>query len=103
MPGRVRITTRKGARVVRTEVFHYTVTPIPADFGRAFRLDKFGLSAPGYGTEGAEEKKSYAVNLDGARSTCECDGFLRWGMEANGGTGCKHVGACQTLVNLGKL
>jgi hypothetical protein len=95
-PGVLEIRITSGVRVPRTEVFEYLVFPLAADFGRAFRLDKFRDA-------GDEEQTSYSVNLDGPRSTCECTGFLRHGMEANGGKGCKHIAGLQTLVNFGKL
>jgi hypothetical protein len=69
----------------------YWVDPILSDFGRGFVLTK----CPDFGKDGA----SYAVNLDGARSTCECPGFLRWGHHGP----CKHLSALLALQAAGKL
>jgi hypothetical protein len=65
----------------------YLLTPIPADFGRGFRLEKVGLESRG---------EVYAVNVDGNAGTCECKGFLRWGR-------CKHRDGIQALIAAGKL
>ena len=43
-----------------------------------------------------EPEAAYAVNLNGAASTCECRGFLRWGH-------CKHVAGLQALIRQGEL
>jgi hypothetical protein len=67
------------------EASHYWLKPLPADFGRAFRLEKFGTG------------ESYDVLLDGDRSTCECMGHLRWQ------TWCKHIVALRQLEAAGKL
>src|SRR4051812_30288856 len=70
----------------RTEAT-YLVTPIPSDFGRAFRLEKlvhFG------------EASTYDVLLDGERSTCECRGFMHH-------RHCKHVDTLCELVAAGRL
>jgi hypothetical protein len=67
------------------EASHYWLRPLPADFGRAFRLEKFGTG------------ETYDVLLDGDRSTCECMGHLRWQ------TWCKHIVALRQLEAAGKL
>lgn len=67
---------------------HYFCRPIPSDFGTAFRLEKLPLY--GFGV--------YAVNLggDGAKPSCECKGFLRWGQ-------CKHLSGVLALRQAGQL
>jgi hypothetical protein len=78
----------------KLRLFWYWVTPLPADLGRAFLVEKSSVD-PTYGTEAGQ----YAVNLggDGQAPSCECLGFLRWG------TLCKHLIALQALVDEGKL
>ena len=63
------------------------LTPIPADFGRGFRLEKIGLEANG---------EAYHVNLDGDRRSCECKGFGRWNH-------CKHADGLAALIAAGRL
>ena len=86
----------KGERLLQLtvgqEVFLYHLTGLPSDFGRAFQLEKFAC-------DGGE---IYHVNLNGQHSTCECKGFLRWGMGKEG-QGCKHIAALQVLVNRGRI
>ena len=65
----------------------YLLTPIPADFGRGFRLEKIGLEANG---------EAYHVNLDGDRRSCECKGFGRWDH-------CKHADGLAALIAAGRL
>jgi hypothetical protein len=65
----------------------YWLTALPADFGRAFRLQKFQH-------QGGE---CYDVLLDGEKSTCECMGHLRWQ------TWCKHIQALRQLEAAGRL
>src|SRR4051812_13743240 len=62
-PGVVRIRVGK-------EQADYMLTPLPADFGRGFKVEKIGLEGNG---------EVYHVNLDGDKKTCECKGFLKWG------------------------
>jgi hypothetical protein len=69
------------------DAFHYWLTPLPSDFGRAFRLTKFLH-------QGGEQ---YDVLLDGDQSTCECLGHLRWQ------TPCKHISALLQLDLAGRL
>ena len=64
----------------------YFITPIPADFGRGFLVEKMGTVEDG----------AYHVNLDGRRSSCECRGFTRHGY-------CKHVQGLGAAVRAGKL
>src|SRR5262245_41818264 len=52
----------------------YFVQPIPSDFGRAFEVTKLTKE---------EANPVYHVLLDGRRSSCDCQGFQRWGH-------CKH-------------
>jgi hypothetical protein len=63
----------------------YWLQAIPADFGTAFKLEKFAK-------DGGEV---YHVNLDAKRGhhTCECLGHLRWGHR----TQCRHVAALLAL------
>jgi hypothetical protein len=68
----------------RTDTFRYVVEPIPADFGRGFQVTREDTS------------ETYAVNLNGRQSTCECKGHLQHGH-------CKHTAGLQALVNLSLL
>lgn len=78
----------KGEKV---EVFRYWLTALPSDLGPAFRLDKL----PECRVEG--EPDTYDVLLAGQDSQCGCKGFLRYGMECNEGTGCRHIGSLTAL------
>jgi hypothetical protein len=78
--GIVRITVR-GASA------DYFLTLIPADFGRGFQVEKIGLH---------ENEPPYHVNIDGAKRTCECKGFLRHGH-------CKHSDGLAALIAAGRL
>jgi hypothetical protein len=71
---------------VGKEAADYFLTPVAADFGRGFLVEKIGLHADG----------KYAVNLDGDKRTCECKGFLRHGH-------CKHSDGLAALVAAGRL
>jgi hypothetical protein len=68
------------------ECFGYYIRRLFSDFGFAFELTKFGAQGSG----------CYCVLLDGARSSCECKGFLRWGH-------CKHVTGLGQLWRAGRL
>jgi hypothetical protein len=78
--GVVRITVGK-------ERADYLLAEFPADFGRAFLLHKIDTSSP---------PASYHVNIDGARRTCECKGYLKWGH-------CKHGDGLAALIAAGRL
>jgi len=79
-PGVVQITVGK-------ERADYFVTPIPADFGRGFKVEKMGDEA---------DPTAYHVNLDGEQRSCECKGFGRWHH-------CKHADGLAALVKAGQL
>ena len=67
----------------------YGLTPLDHGFGQAaFRLSK--------AERGGVPGEVYDVLLDGARSSCDCQGFLRWHH-------CKHVEGLESLVAAGKL
>jgi hypothetical protein len=68
----------------RTDTFRYTVASISSDFGKAFQVTR------------EDTGETYAVNLNGRLSSCECKGHLQWGH-------CKQVEGLQALVNLAKL
>jgi hypothetical protein len=61
----------------------YLCTPLAADYGTAFRLEKFA-------SQGGEV---YDVNLDPEHGRCSCDclGMLRWGH-------CKHIDSLLALT-----
>jgi hypothetical protein len=61
----------------------YTLEPIPSDFGRGLLLHK-------------PDGTSYAVNLSGPDSSCDCKGF-----ESHGH--CKHCESLLALQQGGKL
>ncbi len=65
----------------------YTLTPLPSDFGTAYRLGK--ATADGCSEE-------YDVLLAGRESSCTCKGNTFRGH-------CKHVEALQALIQSGKL
>ena len=77
-PGVARVTVGK-------ESADYFVTPIPADFGRGFKVEKMG-----------DEAAAYHVNIDGDNRTCECKGFGRWHH-------CRHADGLAALVKAGQL
>ena len=66
----------------------YYLSRIPADFGEAFRMEKFAC-------DGGDV---YDVNLDAATGnhTCTCKGGTYHGH-------CKHIDALKTLREAGKL
>jgi hypothetical protein len=66
----------------------YRLTPLSSDFGRAVRLQK--------ADKGDGESEEYNVLLDGARSTCECLGYLKHGH-------CKHSAGLQAIITSGQL
>ena len=61
----------------------YTLEPIPSDYGRGLLLHKY-------------DGTSYAVNLSGTDSTCDCKGFDSHGH-------CKHCESLLALQQRGKL
>jgi hypothetical protein len=66
---------------------HYMVWPLPADCGRAFKVEKFLAS----------ESPTYHILLaDDGKHSCECKGFLRWGH-------CKHISSLLALCQAGQL
>jgi hypothetical protein len=74
----------------------YRVTRLPHDFGSAaFRLEK--------ADQGDGQPEVYDVLLDGQESRCDCKGFERHGMSAQGGTGCKHVAGLAAAYLAGRL
>jgi hypothetical protein len=72
---------------VGQEYADYFLDPIPADFGRGFKVEKIGLHA---------NDPPYHVHLDGDQRSCECKGFLRHGH-------CKHADGLAALVAAGRL
>jgi hypothetical protein len=77
----------------REQLDTYTLEPIPADFGRGLLLHK-------------PDGTSYAVNLSGPDSTCDCPGFERWGWHTGPDgepVACKHVSALLALQQAGRL
>jgi hypothetical protein len=88
-----RLMTVGGARVLALtqdkETVFYSLTDLDHGFGEAaFRLTK-AIGAPG-------EEAEYDVMIDGARSTCECKGFLAH-------RHCKHLEGIEALIKSGKL
>ncbi len=88
-----------GAKVKKEETFSYWIDQVPADWGRAFLMEKMG--------DGKAPNEQYHVLIDttvpdGSQDTCECQGFLRWGLGKDG-RGCKHIGVCRKLIELGTL
>src|SRR5262245_39920716 len=61
-----------GSLTVGKETAEYYVHPVPSEWGKAFKVEKL-----------ADNAEVYHVMLDGAQSTCECKGYLRWNR-------CKH-------------
>ena len=72
---------------VGQEYADYFLDPIPADFGRGFKVEKIGLHC---------NEPPYHVNLDGDKRTCDCKGFCRW-------SHCKHADGLAALVAAGRL
>jgi hypothetical protein len=71
----------------RQPVRDYFLTPMPADFGRAFKVEKVGLTV---------NDPPYHVNIDRGKRSCECKGFLRHGH-------CKHADGLAALIAAGRL
>jgi hypothetical protein len=104
MTTKARKTTTKQPRVARLhhlpsglvlgltangDTVFYGLRTLDHGFGEAaFRLAK--------AERGGVAGEVYDVLIDGARSSCECLGFLRWKR-------CKHVEALESLIAAGKL
>jgi hypothetical protein len=72
-----------------TETF-YTLAPVPADWGRAFRICKADI-------HGMEIADPYHVHLDAELGdSCDCLGSLKHGH-------CKHRSGLRALLAAGKL
>jgi hypothetical protein len=66
---------------------HYVVSPLPADFGQAFEVEKFLPN----------ERPTYKVLLaDDGRHVCECKGYLARGT-------CRHIAGLLALRQSGQL
>src|SRR5262245_12342670 len=77
------------ALTVNKATVFYALATLDHGFGEAaFRLTK-ALGAPG-------EPVAYDVLIDGARSSCECKGFLRHHH-------CKHLEGIESLIKAGRL
>jgi hypothetical protein len=70
----------------------YYLEPLPADFGLAFRFEKFSTCR----IEGEPDGYDVLLNQPGGGQSCECKGFLRWGH-------CKHIDTILDLVRQGRL
>jgi hypothetical protein len=69
----------------KTETFGYYLTETGADYGRGFKVEKFG-------TEQGEDS-AYEVSIDPhGFGSCSCKGFTRWAR-------CKHHDAIKMLVS----
>src|SRR5262245_46853948 len=66
----------------------YRLEELTTNYGRGFRLHK--------ADKGDGPEDHYDVMLDGARTSCECMGNLRWNH-------CKHVEGLEAVVKSGKL
>jgi hypothetical protein len=66
---------------------HLSSADLPADFGRGFLVEKVGID---------RDEAKYHVNIDTARRSCECKGFLRHGH-------CKHADGIAALIAAGRL
>jgi hypothetical protein len=66
---------------------HYMVWPLPADFGRAFKVEQFlALESPTY----------HVLLAPDGRHSCQCDGFCHEGH-------CEHVSSLLALCQAGQL
>lgn len=72
----------------KPEPTYYFATPIPSDWGQAFKVERQGA---------ADTDEAYDVMLDGRLSSCTCPGFLYHLKD------CKHVAALKVLQQRGKL
>jgi hypothetical protein len=71
----------------KTESFGYYLTETGADYGRGFRLEKFGVEQ----VEGQDSAYEVSIDPHGFDS-CSCKGFTRWAH-------CKHHEAIKMLVS----
>jgi hypothetical protein len=79
----LKLTITTGKKV---ETFGYYLSEPGADYGRGFRLERFGVEQE----EGNDT--AYEVNIDPAGfDSCSCKGFTRWAR-------CKHHDCLKTLV-----
>lgn len=91
-PRCVRVTGRENSTTyirIKTDysTSEYAVTPIPSDFGDAFRVAKI---------EGDEEIISYDVALSDEGHLCDCIGWSKNGT-------CRHVECLAVLRQRGKI
>jgi hypothetical protein len=82
--------------VIGGEPHNYLVRALASDFGRAFNLIKQEVVPVEPGVWEEQTTASYNVCLDGARSTCDCLGFLKHHH-------CKHVEGLAALAQSRKL
>ena len=82
--------------IIGKQRHNYTILPIPSDFGSAFHLIKSELVQQPEGFYELKDTARYDVLLDGARSSCECKGFLRFHR-------CKHVSGLMVLRQRGLI
>lgn len=68
----------------------YRLTPLPSDFGAAYRLHKADAG------DGHSEQYDVCLDLEHGRHSCECLGFLKHHH-------CKHLESIIALVQAGKL
>jgi hypothetical protein len=67
-------------------VDHYTVEPVPSDWGLGFKVRK--LSGP------EDKRRDYCCLIERQGGQCECLGFLRW-------RECRHLEALAQLLERG--
>ncbi len=69
----------------------YDLTPVPSDWGLAYRLRRHGVTG-----EGLANGVYDVLVEDTGEAHCDCPGHTRWGH-------CKHVAALRTLAAEGLL
>ncbi|MBL8798735.1 MAG: SWIM zinc finger family protein [Planctomycetia bacterium] len=72
----------------KAEPTYYFATPIPSDWGTAFKVERQGEH---------DTDESYDVLLDGHNSSCTCKGFTYHARD------CKHVAGLKALAQRGLL